>query len=243
MKSAYRTALARVHDDGFGFIAEGSAKLLIEGLKLNGFGAGTVAELACGGGISSRIIVDAGYDVYGCDISPAMIEIARRRVPEADLTVCSLYDAELPADCVAVTAIGEAFNYRFDERAGIEAVTEVFARVHDALTPGGIFLLDVAQPTPMTPRLEHMVWEGEGWRATSECVEGTADATLERRITIRTGSRLEEEDVEIHRLALYDHEEVFGILRDCGFDVATLAAYGSGYRFSAAHGGFYAVRR
>jgi SAM-dependent methyltransferase len=239
---AYRAALARIHDEGFGFIATGAAKMLLAGLKLNGIREGLVVELACGGGISSRMIVDGGYDVAGFDISPDMIEIARRRVPEGRFEAVSLYDAEIPQGCVAVTGIGEAFNYLFDERAGFESMRAVFERVHAALAPNGIFLFDVAQPGRALPRLEHTMWEGPGWQVTSETVEDPGRRLLQRRIVSKTGPRLEHEDVEIHRLALYDHEEVFAALRETGFDPATLASYAEDYRFSAGHGGFYAVR-
>jgi SAM-dependent methyltransferase len=240
-QSPYRAALAQIHDDGFGFIATGAAKVLLAGLQLNGIREGLVVELACGGGISSRMIVDGGFDVLGFDISEDMIELARERVPEARFEALSLYDAELP-ECVAVTGIGEAFNYRFDERAGFDAMRGVFERVHDALVPGGIFIFDVAQPGRGMPRLEHTTWEGPGWQVTSETVEAPGTDTLERRITSKRGPDFEEVDVEIHRLALYDHEEVFEALRDARFDPATLATYAEDYRFGLGHGGFYAVR-
>jgi SAM-dependent methyltransferase len=233
--------LAYIHDDGFGFIATGAAKMLTAGLKLNGFNDGLVVELACGSGISSRMLVDGGFDVLGYDISPEMIEIARERVPEARFKVVSLYDAELPP-CIAVSGIGEAFNYRFDERAGFDSMVEVFGRVFEALEPGGVFLFDVAQPGRAMPRLEHTTWEGPGWQVTSETVEAPGTNTLERRITSKRGPQLEYEEVEIHRLALYDHEEVFAALRETGFDPATLASYAEDYRFGVGHGGFYAVK-
>src|SRR4051794_791760 len=109
-QSPYRAALAHIHDDGFGFIATGAAKLLLAGLDLNRIREGLVVELACGSGISSRMIVDGGFDVMGFDISPDMIDLAKERVPDARFEVESLYDAELP-ECVAATGIGEAFNY------------------------------------------------------------------------------------------------------------------------------------
>jgi SAM-dependent methyltransferase len=237
-QSPYRAALAQIHDDGFGFIATGAAKMLLAGLKLNGFEDGLVVELACGGGISSRMIVDGGFDVLGYDMSPDMIELARERVPEARFEVASLYDAELP-ECVAVTGIGEAFNYRFDERAGFESMRKVFERAHAALVPGGILIFDVAQPGRAMPRLERTTWEGDGWVVTSETIEAPGTNTLERHITSTRG---DEVDVEIHRLALYDHEAVFAALRETGFDPATLASYAEDYRFGVGHGGFYAVK-
>ena len=236
-QSPYRAALAQIHDDGFGFIATGAAKMLLAGLKLQGFSSGLVVELACGGGISSRMIVDGGFDVLGYDMSPDMIELARERVPEARFEVASLYDAELP-ECVAVTGIGEAFNYRFDERAGFESMRKVFERARSALVPGGILIFDVAQPGRAMPRLERTTWEGDGWIVTSETIEAPGTDTLERRITSTRG---DEVDVEVHRLALYDHEAVFAALKEAGFDPATLSSYAEDYRFGVGHGGFYAV--
>lgn len=241
MDDAYRAALTRVHDEGFGFIAAGAAQMLLAGLRLNGIRGGRVVELACGGGISARPIAEAGYDVHGCDISASMVALARERVPRGTFTVQSLYDAEIPT-CVAVTAVGEALNYRFDERAGIDSMRDVFEHAHAALEPGGILLFDVALRQPARPRLEHTMWEGTGWQVTSEAVEDPARGLLERRIVTRTGAHLEQEDVEIHRLVLYEHEEVFGALRETGFDPAVLAAYSGDYHFSAGHAGFYAVR-
>ncbi len=240
--SAYRAPLARIHDEGFGFIATGAAKLLIAGLELQGFKGGRVVELACGGGISAALISRAGFAVTGFDISPQMIELARRRVPDGDFHCVSLYDAELPTDLVAVTAVGEAFNYRFDPRAGFAMMRRVIERAHAALLPGGILIFDVAQPGRGAPRMEHTMWEGEGWRVTSEVIEDLQRRRLERRITSHTGPALEDQDVELHSLELYDHEETFAMLRECGFDPATLASYASDFYFGVGHGGFYAVK-
>lgn len=242
IEDAYRAPLAQIHDDGYGFIARGAAKLLIAGLAQQGFTRGTVVELACGGGISSQMIAAAGYGVVGFDSSEAMLAVARERLPQARFEQRSLYDAEFPAGCVAVTAVGEAFNYRFDPRAGLEAMREVLTRAHAALKPGGLLIFDVAQRGAGLPRLEHTLREGPGWSVTSEVVEDRASGTLERRITSRSGPGLSNVDVELHRLVLYDHEEVFALLVELGFDPASLASYADDLWFSAGHGGFYAVR-
>lgn len=171
-----------------------------------------------------------------------MIELARERVLEGRFDVCSLYDAEI-APCVAVTAIGEAFNYLFDERAGFERMAEVFERAYAALAPGGALLFDVAQPGRGLPRAEHTVWAGDGWRVSSETVEDPARHRLARRIVShREIGGAERRSEERHQLALYDHELVFAALRETGFSVRSLAAYSVEYHFSAGHGGFLALR-
>lgn len=88
---------------------------------------------------------NAGYKVLGIDLSPAMIEMARRRVPEGRLRCESLLTAELPP-CIAVAAVGECFNYRLDESNSREQLRALFRRIHAALLPGGILLFDAAGP-------------------------------------------------------------------------------------------------
>ncbi|MFY9468660.1 MAG: methyltransferase domain-containing protein [Solirubrobacterales bacterium] len=240
--ASYRQDLAEIHDDGFGFIARGAATLLLRELAAAGHRAGMIAELACGGGISARIFADAGFDVVGYDISAPMIEIARRRVPEASFETVSIYDAELP-ECVAVTAIGEAFNYRFDPRAGRASLDAMFVRAFDALRPGGMLIFDVAQPGRALPRLEHHVFAGAGWRVTSEVVEDPAARRLERRITsVREVDGVPRESSELHELELYDPEEIFERLRGAGFRPRQLAAYSPDYYFGLGHGGYLAVK-
>jgi SAM-dependent methyltransferase len=53
-----------------------------EGLDRTGIGPGSVVlDLGCGPGGFCRLAADAGANVTGLDASPAMIEIARERVP------------------------------------------------------------------------------------------------------------------------------------------------------------------
>ncbi len=242
IEAAYRRDLATIHDAGFGHIARGAAATLIERLARRGVRSGTVVELACGSGISSRLLADAGFDVVGFDLSPAMLELARERVPEARFEQRSLYDADLP-QCVAVTAIGEAFNYLFDPRAGFDTMTAVVARAHAALDPGGLLLFDFAEPGRATPRLEHHVFDGPGWRVTSEAVEDPARRQLERRITsVLQTSVGRREQFELHRLALYDREDVVAMLVAGGWRPELLASYAAEYRFGLGHAGVIAAK-
>src|SRR5262245_66492478 len=82
-------------------------------LQNAGFSRGTVVDLGCGSGILAEHLSRDGYNVIGVDISESMITIARQRAPQAQFFVESFTAAEIPP-CVAVTAIGEIFNYAFD---------------------------------------------------------------------------------------------------------------------------------
>ena len=79
---AYYTDLAYIHDQGFGGYAHGVAPGLLALLRQTGVENRRVVDLGCGSGISARELADAGFQVMGVDLSAAMIEIARRRVPK-----------------------------------------------------------------------------------------------------------------------------------------------------------------
>jgi SAM-dependent methyltransferase len=223
--SFYPADLARIHDEGFGDFARAAACELLRRLPP----AGLVVELGCGTGISSEILVAAGYDVLGIDISPDMLAIARRRVPSAELREGSLWDAELPR-CVAVTAFGEVLNYAADERAGEEQLPALCSRVHGALEPGGVFLFDFATPGRAGPPRTH---EGDGWRIRSETVE--AAGVLERRMTFDDGHQ------EVHTLRLYDRDFVLKCLEGPGFSSEALVAY-CDFGFWPGYAAFAAVK-
>jgi hypothetical protein len=80
-----------------------------------------------------------------------MIDIAQRRVPDAEFRIGSLFEADIPP-CEAVTSLGEVLNYLFDTDNDSQALVQLFHRVYSALTPGGVFVFDIAQSG-------HLTWE------------------------------------------------------------------------------------
>src|SRR5262249_53212466 len=106
MEDAYREDLAYIHDAGFGGFARGAAALLLDDLRSRAVERGLVIDLGCGSGILAEQLSAGGFDVLGIDLSPALIALARKRVPGGRFRVESLLTAELPR-CVAVAAVGE----------------------------------------------------------------------------------------------------------------------------------------
>ena len=113
--------------------------------RLSGYYLGTVIDLGCGSGLLARELAAADYGVLGIDISEALLNIAKERVPTAHFRQESILKAELPP-CAAVAAIGECFNYLFDEDNTEQALYALVRSIHEALDPGGLLLFDVAEP-------------------------------------------------------------------------------------------------
>lgn len=240
MEGWYGEDLAYVHDVGFGGYALGAAPGILEILARNGIREGLVVDLGCGSGLWAKELAEAGYGVLGIDASEAMVGISRRRVPEAEFRVASLFEADIPP-CNAVTAVGEVLNYLFDPaNEDDRALIELFRRVYDALAPGGVFVFDVAEPGQVTRATPARTFtEGEDWAVLVE-KEDRGRETLTRRIVTfrKAGERYRRTD-EVHRQRLYGAADVAYKLRRAGFRVRTARGYGR-YRLPRAHAAFVA---
>ena len=241
MAEFYREDLAYIHDVGFGAYALGSAPGILAILDRYRIREGLVVDLGCGSGLWAQELTKVGYHVLGIDLSEQMIAIARKRVPEAEFRVGSLFDADIPS-CQAVTAVGEVLNYLLDPKGHSgEGLLALFYRVYAALVPGGVFIFDLAEPGQVPPgTVTKGFTEGDGWVVLVEKVEDAEEETLTRRIiTFRRITGYYRRDDEVHRLRLHKSTEVAEQLREVGFRVRTMRSYGR-YRLPGAHAAFVA---
>ena len=227
MADAYREDLAYIHDVGFGHLAKNAAQVLLNALRHSDIDQGTVIDLGCGSGLLASELAAAGYGVMGIDLSKALLGIARERVPTAIFRHESILKAELPP-CVAVAAIGECFNYLFDEDNTDQARYELLCSIHAALDPGGLLLFDIAEPGRVPgPGLQHAHTEGEDWAVLMTAEEDLAHRSMTRRITtFRRVGELYRRDQEIHKLRLIERTKLLEHLSVIGFEVRILDSYG-----------------
>jgi len=132
----YRDDLALVHHLGFGFHADACAPGILA--LLEPVHGGLVLELGCGSGLLTRYLVEAGHRVLATDASRAMLALARKTAPEADVRLLVLPDDPLP-ECDAVVSVGHVLSYLPDEAA----IERALVAIAGALRPGGILALDL----------------------------------------------------------------------------------------------------
>jgi SAM-dependent methyltransferase len=227
----YGTEQAAIHHERFGGLAAAAAADLVEALRAAGQASGTVVDLGCGSGILARALTDAGYDVLGVDLSPEMLELARATAPGARFVLGSVHDVELPGGCVGVTAIGEVLNYATDEAAGLDALGRLAGRVHDALAPGGTWLLDLSGPGRAGPTgLMKQFHRFDTWCLGMIATEAADQRRLDREITIFVTDPALAEGAwrridEHHVLHLYERGGVARIVRGAGLEVAVADTY------------------
>jgi SAM-dependent methyltransferase len=229
----YHADLAHIHDAGFGTPARAAAGVLLDALRRADL-RGTVIDLACGSGILSQQLSEAGFDVLGIDLSADMLDLARQRAPRARFEHGSLLSAELPP-CVAVAIVGEGVNYLFDESHSMRALAKLFARIHDALCPGGVLLFDSAGPDRESSRNFR---EGDGWAV---LVEAKKKGRMMTRsiISFRRVGDLYRRDEEVHRLRLLSPDVLMPVLLKARFRARVLSGYGE-FRFPPGWRGFLA---
>jgi SAM-dependent methyltransferase len=215
---AYDVDLAYIHDVGFGDFAAAAAQFLLEYLRAHGI-------QGCGSGIQAAALTEAGYEVLGYDISPAMVAMCKGRVPGGEFRCASFLDAEIPS-CRVVTGVGEVFSYLFDERNSLAGLKKLFRRVHGALEPGGVFLFDVALVGRIPGDQRRTYTEEDGWACLYEGQEDQQRKSLTRHITtFRREGDVYRRDEEVHRLRTYERDELLTPLRQTGFRVRTLRGY------------------
>jgi SAM-dependent methyltransferase len=230
MKEYYKEDLAFIHDVGHGDFALKSAPGILEILAQSKIREGLIVDLGCGSGLWAQELAKANYSVLGIDISESMIGIARTRVPNAEFRIGSLFKADIPP-CNAVTSLGECLNYLFDPDSSRQTLIQLFRQIYSALTPGGVFIFDIAEPGQVIEGTTTRGFsEGEDWLVVFEKEEEQELGTLTRRITSfrKVGEHYRRDD-EVHRLQLYESTDVARELRQVGFQVQTIRSYGQYY--------------
>lgn len=233
--------LAYIHDVGFGGFASKSVPGLLGILRQKGIEKGLIVDLGCGNGIWAKVLTETGYEVLGIDLSDAMIDLAKKKAPQAKFQTASLIRAELPK-CDAVTSIGECLNYQFNEH-GLADIKQLFARIYQALQPGGLFIFDIAEPGYVTgANPEKTYYQGEDWAILLEKEEDQKTNKLTLKMTIfRQVDNLYRRSKEIQFVQLYKASEIAKELRKIGFRVRIIRRYGE-FKFRKAVVGFIATK-
>ena len=97
-------------------------------------------DVGCGTGKSFLPLLERGFDVTACDISPEMVELAQRKAgARADVHVADMRRLPVFGEFDLITCIDDAINHLL----GPDEVADALAGMYENLAPGGLLVFDV----------------------------------------------------------------------------------------------------
>lgn len=222
----YRRDLALIHHRGFGFHSDACAPGILELLAPVRERSGLVVEIGCGSGLLTRHLLDAGCRVLATDASPAMLEIARQVVSDAE----EIRQVVLPDDPIpradAIVSVGHVLNYL----PGAEEIDRALVAIANALEPGGILALDLCDLEYGEVRREagSRGWADEDWAIVTEVSLPTPDRFVRQMATfVRNDDGSWRRDDERHDNVLIETARVPALLAQHGVEASVRPSFGS----------------
>lgn len=195
----------------------------------------TVLEVACGNG---RLLIElarrgALCSGYGSDIAASRIRFARDWARDIGAESLEFHIENLLTAAMPVTSFDAALcitgALAYFEPSAPGRGSEVVARLHDALVPGGLLVLEL-YPHPEyremlaatgRARVWHELPEGDPWRFYLSDLHLDGDVLTHTKTFVhRHDNRIDEGRRE--RLFLYTAESVTALLHDAGFESVRL---------------------
>ncbi len=126
---------------------------LLERALANGLSGDRLLDVGCGTGLSFTPMLERGWRVTGCDISPEMLERARAKVGDAvELSVADMRELPRLGEFDLIWAVNDALNYLLAV-ADFEATLR---GMRENLAPDGRIVFDVNTLTAY-----RRFWSGE----------------------------------------------------------------------------------
>ena len=181
-------------------------------------GCRTVLDAGCGTGEHARFLHKHGFVVDGFDIDPALVRIARAKLPGRHVVEADMRTFSFPARYDAVVCLFSAIGYL----TTLDQITEALRRFRQHLAPGGVVIVEPwLAPGVLDPvrTFEH-VGEGDGVRVVRRSrveIDGRLSRLLfDYEITDASGTRTAS---EVHELGLFTTPEMLEAFAVAGLEV------------------------
>lgn len=203
-------------------------KELLSHLEPLGLTGRRLLDVGCGTGKSFIPMLDWGWEVTACDISPAMIELARGKVGErAMLSVADMRALPHFGEFDLVWCLDDAINYLLDAEELEQALRSILPNLEPET---GLLIFDTntlqtyrsffAEEVEVEMNGRRMLWHG---RTSPDVAPGSiAEAVFEAEPL--EGSGAEAIAAESHRQRHFSEAEIVAALERCGYEC--LRVYG-----------------
>jgi SAM-dependent methyltransferase len=222
-------ALAPLYDD---FTAHHDYELwlgnLLPKLRRHGLSGRRLLDVGCGTGKSFLPMLERGWEVTACDISPAMLELARAKAGDsARLSVADMRELPVFGEFDLVWALDDAVNYLLSA----EELGRALSGMRANLAPGGLLMFDVncleayrsffAEEQRVQRRGRTLLWRGQG------AADAPSGSISEARFEVEAGADAERFEAHVHRQRHFPEAEVLELLEAAALEC--LDVYGHGF--------------
>lgn len=218
-------AIAPVYDE---FTASYDLELWLDGILTGLEGVGLqgkrLLDVGCGTGGSLLPMLKRGWQVTGCDISPAMVEQARPKVGDSvRLEVADMKRLPVFGEFDLVWALGDAVNYLMSG----EELEGALRGMRENLAPDGLLAIDAnalfvfrhffAETTVVERDGGRLVWSGQ---AAPDAAPGNV---YEARFDVEG---VEGTESHVHRQRHFPEGEILDAIAGAGLECRAVFGYG-----------------
>ncbi len=215
-------AMAPIYDDFTGhYESEAWIADLVKELERHGLEGRRLLDVGCGTGTSFLPMLAQGWEVTACDISPAMLALAREKAGDAvQLTIADMLELPRFGEFDLVWALDDAINYLLSPGE----LERALAGMRANLAPTGLLLFDVnelqayrtffAETVEIERNGRRLVWRGT---AAADVAPGSI---CESRMEIGGG------EVVTHRQRHFPEAEVLAALAGAGLECLDIYGHG-----------------
>ena len=98
-----------------------------------------IADVACGTGLLLQLFENAGYDIFGSDLSQDMLDQAVIRFPSKLLIQKSYHEVKFPNPVPLIVSFFNSFAYCQD----LQTLSKILVHLKSQLSPGGLIIFDL----------------------------------------------------------------------------------------------------
>ena|SRR5215213_7616589 len=200
---------------------------LLPALEKHGLRRGRLLDVGCGSGKAFAPMLRRGWEIRGCDVSAAMLELARRKGGDVELDVADMRELPRFGEFELVWALNDPANYMLDE-AELALALDGMRR---NLAPGGLLMFDANTIEAYRGFFcEETVVERDGWkliwrgRSSPDDPPGSVfEASFEAEpLEERTGAPIAP---ELHRERHFPEAEVLAAIEQVGLRCLDVYGY------------------
>lgn len=176
-------------------------------------------DIGCGNGYFTRELKKAGYDIFGVDISPQMLnkanELSLKEGVKAEFLLADIAKLKLNQKVDFAIAVNDCINYVPKDK-----LKSAFNHVKLALKKGGIFIFDISSEYKLKNVLANNLFAEDRDKVTYLWFNCLKEDRVEMDITLfekdRDGKYTRKDENQTQYI--YSEEEIITTLKEVGFD-------------------------